>query len=66
MKAILEFDLPDDREEYERANAATKLCGFIWDYENYLRGEVKHNGLDEKILDNWFEMKTFDLNDLYS
>ena len=65
MRAILEFNLPDDQMEYDQANAAAKLCKFIWDFEQYLRGENKYNDLDEKIIDHWFEMKDFDLDELY-
>ena len=37
MKAILKFNLPDDQMEYDQANAASSLCSFIWDFDNYMR-----------------------------
>ena len=68
MRAILEFNLPEDREEYERANAATKLYSYIFDFDNYLRGQAKSdNPVDlEKIIETWYEMRDFDIDDIYS
>jgi len=68
MRAILEFNLPEDREEYERANAATKLCSYIFDFGNYLRGQAKSDNPDdlEKIIETWYEMRDFDIDDIYS
>ena len=65
MKAILEFNLPDDQLEYDQANAASKLCKFVNDFQEYLRSETKYHNMDEKVYDQWFEMKDFDLDELY-
>ena len=38
MKAILEFNLPDDQEEFERATKAQDLCRVLWEMDNAFRG----------------------------
>jgi len=49
MKAILEFNLPEDQHELDKANAATRLCSVLWDFDQYLRSEIKYKDkpLDE-------------------
>lgn len=42
MKAILEFNLPEDREEHEEAVNAWKVTLAVWDYSQWLRGLYKH------------------------
>ena len=38
MKAIIEFNLPDDQEEFERATKAQDLCRVLWEMDNTFRG----------------------------
>jgi hypothetical protein len=42
MKAILEFDLPDDKIEYELANNAAKMYSVLWDLDQWLRAQYKY------------------------
>ena len=42
MKAILEFNLPEDQTEYQMVNDASKMFSVIWDMKQWLRGQVKH------------------------
>ena len=42
MKAIIQFNLPEEEQEYKRCNSATDLCSFIWDFQNYLREQWKY------------------------
>jgi hypothetical protein len=54
MKAILEFNLPDDEEEYGRTVVATELCSILFDMDNYLRERLKYGELksaDEELED---------------
>jgi hypothetical protein len=37
MKAILEFDLPDEQLEFETATNAGKMKSLIWDFGEQLR-----------------------------
>jgi hypothetical protein len=42
MKAILKFTLPEEQEEFETANNASKYYSVIWDLDQYLRNFVKY------------------------
>lgn len=42
MKAILEFDLPDEKEEWELHFKASDMHQALWDIDQYLRSETKH------------------------
>lgn len=43
MKATLEFNLPDDNEEFKNAvNGTTWSCA-VWEYDQYLRTQIKYN-----------------------
>ena len=58
MKAILEFDLPEDVKAFNRASSATDLALALWDVDGYLRGvdkyDLKHD--IEKIRESFFEI----------
>lgn len=47
MKAILEFELPEENNEYTLANDASKYYGALWDITMWLRGKLKHDPLSE-------------------
>ena len=57
MKAILEFDLPEENAEYRLANKGGDYYSAISDIQDYLRSKIKYSDLQEK------ERKTF--NDFY-
>jgi hypothetical protein len=42
MKATLEFNLPDDRQDYDVANAGMQMWHVLWDYKEYLHSLVKY------------------------
>jgi len=42
MKAILEFNLPEDQAEYQMVNDASKMFSVIWEMKQWLRGQVKY------------------------
>lgn len=42
MKAILQFDLPEDQNDYEIAVQAPKVQSFIWDFSQQLRAWQKY------------------------
>jgi hypothetical protein len=49
MKAILEFDLPEDYHEYKMANKANDMHSVLWDFNQWLRSKIKYHELsDEK------------------
>ena len=43
MKAILEFNLPEDNQEFELMSKALKMYSTLWDLDVWLRGEIKYN-----------------------
>lgn len=60
MKAILKFDLsdPEDRTDHYRCVRARDMASFIWDFQQYLREQVKYNEKDvnqREIYEKWFE-----------
>lgn len=42
MKVRLEFNLPEEREDFENAVLATKVFAALWQYDQYLRDEYKY------------------------
>ena len=42
MKAILKFNLPEERPEFELAVDASKWYSVCWDMDQYLRSETKY------------------------
>ena len=55
MKAIIEFELPEDRDEYEMANNASKMYLALWDIKQLFRSKLKYNsdGLNDEQLTQW-------------
>ena len=42
MKAILEFELPDDKVEFDAASKAMDWAILAWDIEQYIRNRLKY------------------------
>lgn len=42
MKAVLEFDLPQDDHEFRLASSAKELASALWDIDELLRSVVKY------------------------
>ena len=55
MKAIIEFEFPDDQEQYQMANNASKMYLALWDIKQLLRSKLKYNpdGLNDEQLTQW-------------
>ena len=49
MKAILEFNLPEDQHEYNLVNKAVDMCVVLHEFDQYLRGILKY---EENITDD--------------
>jgi len=47
MKATLEFSLPEDNQEFELASKALKLYGTLWDFDVWLRTQIKYNNQEQ-------------------
>lgn len=50
MKAILEFNLPDDQEDYELCNKAQDMSYALHELQQHLRNKVKYETDDP---DKW-------------
>jgi len=48
MKAVLKFDLPEDKEEFGMAVKGSRYYCAIWDMYNCLRTKLKHEELDDR------------------
>ena len=42
MKATLEFNLPEDRDDFELATKGSKWYGVVWDMDHWLRQQYKY------------------------
>ena len=47
MKAILEFNLPEDNQEFELHTKALKMFSTLWDFDIWLRSEIKYNNQEQ-------------------
>ena len=47
MKAILEFNLPEDNQEFELHTKALKMYSTLWDFDVWLRSEIKYNNQEQ-------------------
>jgi hypothetical protein len=45
MKAILEFNLPEDTTDFQAAINGNNYRSAIWDYDQWLRSEMKYSEL---------------------
>ena len=44
MKAILEFNLPEEKDEYDFANNGVNYYITLIEFDHWLRSEYKYNG----------------------
>jgi hypothetical protein len=44
MRAKIEFQLPDEQVEFECAANGNKVVAVLWDIDQYLRAQQKHEG----------------------
>jgi len=42
MKAILQFNLPDDQQEYDLANSGLSFWNVLWELDQELRTKTKY------------------------
>ena len=54
MKAILEFDLPDDSGEFRLASTAGDLYNTLWEMDQWLRSQYKYMS-DEEYSEDKYE-----------
>jgi hypothetical protein len=47
MKAILEFELPEDNQEFRLATKASAMYSTLWELDQWLRVEIKYTGREQ-------------------
>lgn len=47
MKAIIEFDLTEEREEFEETISAPRMRNCLWEMDQWLRSQYKYMGDEE-------------------
>ena len=48
MKAILEFDLPEENRDFDAAINGHNYRSVIWEYDQLLRSEMKYKELSDE------------------
>ena len=43
MKATIEFNLPDDQDDFQDAVNGQKWRLMVWDFDQHLRSQLKYN-----------------------
>lgn len=61
MKANLIFNLNEDREEFELVLKASNYYSCLWEFDQYLRSELKYKDLS----DQEYEIKSIVREELY-
>jgi hypothetical protein len=49
MKAILEFNLPEDQDQFEQASKGMDWALAMLDLDNWLRSKLKYEELDANV-----------------
>ena len=60
MKATLEFNLPDDQEDFQDAVNGLKWRVMVWNFDQHLRSQLKYNdNLSEEQYKVYEEIRDF-------
>ena len=67
MKAILEFNLPEDKEEFDAASKGMDWAILAWDIDKFIRNKIKYEQDRDGVLqlvrnELTFQMKEKGLN----
>ena len=59
MKAILEFNLPEEQEEFDNASQGGKMKFVIWKLDQYLRAKVKYASdmTNDEVIETYEEVR---------
>jgi len=66
MKAILEFELPEDKEEFDAASKGMDWAIVAWDIDQYIRNRLKYQSekLDTSSAKEELELLRESLNEM--
>lgn len=61
MKATIEFELPDDQEEFELAVSSNRYYSVIIGLDNHLRSKIKYaaDDISDEKLETYEEIRDF-------
>ena len=62
-KAIIEFDLPEEADDFELAVKGRDFMLTLWDLDQWLRNELKHGNLSGEKYESYDKIRTM-LHDL--
>ena len=48
MKAVLEFNLPEEKHEFDNATQGSKMRSVLWDFDQWLRSKTKYEDLTDE------------------
>jgi len=48
MKAVLEFNLPEENHEFANATQGAKMRSVLWDFDQWLRSKIKYEDLNDE------------------
>jgi len=59
MKAVLEFNLPEDQQDFELATKGMKFWSILWDLDQSLRAKTKYapDNLPQDKYDTYQEIR---------
>ena len=70
MEAILKFELPDEQSEYDLVNKASDMYSLLWDFDQWLRSEIKYGSdkftSDERDVLDKVRKKLYEIFDDYN
>ena len=58
MKAVLEFDLPEEQDDFYTASNGWKYRSVIHDIDDFLRSKIKYEELSEEQYNAYNEVRT--------
>ncbi len=47
MKAVLEFNLPEENHEFANATNGSKMRSVLWELDQWMRGKLKYEELPD-------------------
>ena len=56
-KATIEFDLPEESNEFQTAINGAKYIACLQELDNFLRGKIKYNELSEEAYNSFEECR---------
>lgn len=58
MKAVLEFDLPEDQDAFRLASNASEMFSFLWRTRETIRRQHKDDGLDKWVWEIYYDLNS--------